>query len=322
MISQKCAIIEIGSNAVKYIVGRLNDDQLEILKDESHVTKLAENSKLALNSEEKILAEESIDRTLKKIWSLHFDALVDMGVPYNNIKFVATAALRGAKNRHSIEVEFEQIFHKNITVITEAEECNYALYGSRLGIKDNSENFMVFDAGAGSTEFIFMEDYEVVANTSIPLGAQSIKEQYFNNDEERYTLPHLMQVCNVLKPEFRSFLDKFIKYINKSQICIGIGGGIISIRTIQQQIASCDFKVVHDTIIEFDSLHTLMYQLSNKTNEERKTIVGLTPDRADIIIPSICIIYSALHAYNIKKIHVSNWGVRQAILFEELKYLV
>ena len=74
--------------------------------------------------------------------------------------------------------------------------------------------------------------------------------------------------------------------------------------------------------LSFEKLKSMHDMLSSYSYDERITVLGLKPDRADVIIPAAKIFLSAMKHAEIEKIYVPQIGLSDGIihqLYEEHK---
>ena len=165
------AVIDIGTNATKLLVGKVNRGVITPIYRARDVTRLSENF-----FESRRLRPEAIGRTAEAV-----SRFVSHALRYNpeSIRIVATSAARDALNRAELISAIERGTGIKTEIISGEQEAQWAYDGVLSDHAVAREAAVVFDLGSGSTELILGEDGIVRARHSYPLGAtrllQSLK---------------------------------------------------------------------------------------------------------------------------------------------------
>jgi exopolyphosphatase/guanosine-5'-triphosphate,3'-diphosphate pyrophosphatase len=157
---------------------------------------------------------------------------------------------------------------------------------------------LYIDVGGGSTELTLIKDKKVAAQKSFNVGTLRM---LFNKIE---------------KDEWDGFKQWVKKHTADAKPLHAIGSGG-NINKLFKMSSKKDNK--H---LSFDKLKSMHDMLSSYTYEERITVLGLKPDRADVIIPAAKIFLSAMKHAEIEKIYVPQIGLSDGIihqLYEEYK---
>ncbi len=315
---KKYAVIEIGSNAIKYLsVVSNKNKKIDVKKDDSYVTRLTKNKK------DNLLCEKAINLNLNKIWELVFNATIDEKIKKENISIVATASLR---NVDPIQLEdFLSKIENNtkipVRILSGDEEAHYSCKGIQMGTISDT-NFTTFDTGGGSTEFAFYdtEEKKIINTFSLPIGAVKIMEHFFDpfTFKSKYDIN---QVLEKIEELFFNDLELYNTAINfkKYPLLIGTGGGPAFLGCLINKVKTLNPSMIHNTSITKDQIYANIIELNELDLKERLKIAYLKSDRADIIVASSCIIYAILKILNKSEFIFSNYGLRYAILSEMIE---
>ena len=85
----------------------------------------------------------------------------------------------------------------------------------------------------------------------------------------------------------------------------GIGGTATSIASVILQLKKYDRSAVHGYVLTIDNVLKAIKLFNSNTVEERKKIVGLQPERADVILGATVLLYEIMLHVGIDKITVS-----------------
>ncbi len=144
------AVIDLGSNSFHMLVTRLLAESVQTVDKVKRKVRLASG----LNSEN-VLSEEAMLRGLECL-SFFAERLQD--IPEQNIKVVATATLRIAKNADEFLARAEKILNRKINLLSGIQEAE-TIY---LGVAHTSNcegKRLVLDIGGASTELIVGEEF-------------------------------------------------------------------------------------------------------------------------------------------------------------------
>jgi exopolyphosphatase/guanosine-5'-triphosphate,3'-diphosphate pyrophosphatase len=152
--------------------------------------------------------------------------------------------------------------------------------------------------GGGSTELSLMSKKGVVASTSFKIGTVRMLNE------------------KVIKSEWSDMKDWLLQYKNdfKDILCVGAGGNINKIAKL--------FGRVPEKTLPFNNLEYALSHLKRFTLQERIELMGLRPDRADVIIPAAEIFYFIMKTMDAGLLLVPKIGLSDgmvSLLYREIK---
>ena len=136
------AVIDLGSNSFHMLIARQLADSVQIVDKVKRKVRLASGL-----DENNILSNESIERGLE---CMRFFAERLQDFPKQNIRIVATATLRLAKNRDDFISQANQILGHNIQLLSGVDEAK-TIYKGVAYTSNIKGNKLVFDIGGAST---------------------------------------------------------------------------------------------------------------------------------------------------------------------------
>ena len=165
------AVIDVGTNSVKFHVGQLGDDGVwTTVADRADVSRLGEGIQ-----ETGAIASAAMERTAQAIASMAAEAA---GLAVDGVTAVGTMGLRTATNSQ----EFLDLVKKRcglaIEIISGDEECRIAYLAVRSASGLTDGNLVVFDTGGGSSQFTFGDGDRVERQFSVNVGAVRYTERF------------------------------------------------------------------------------------------------------------------------------------------------
>ncbi len=290
----KFAAIDIGSNAVRLLFSNVYDDNGIITFKKAELIRVP----IRLGEDSFLNGKISPKKTDKLITAMKaFKHLIDV---YDAIDYraCATSAMRDAENRWDIIDRVRQEAGIKIEIIDGKTEADI-IYANHIEEHlDKSSAYLYIDIGGGSTEITLFSKNKAVVSQSFNIGT-------------------IRMLHNQIDKEYWSYFKNWIREITKGYkplIAIGSGGNInklwrMSGRKPNKPLSTAKIK----NLYEF---------LESYTYEERVKVLGLNPDRADVIITASKILLSVLKNANIEKIIIPQIGLSDGIvhqLYEKYK---
>lgn len=300
----KQAVIEIGTNSVKYTVGELKDGMVSFPKDVNKVTRLGES--LEKNGE---LLPEAIERTARVVGEYAQAAHTDGA---EQLDIVGTMALRSALNTNDFARRVKDLAFMDLRVISGAEEARLSFEALMCDIPDVAmHDMLMFDLGGGSTEFVYSSLGKITRAFSVNVGSVRLCEKFLP------MAPCPLSAITRLKAVVRA---EFVKHGVKGypDYLVGTGGNLTTLFMIKEQMTEFKAETLTGSIMSKTELEALIKTLAGKTLEERKAMPGMNPDRADIVLAGACIVSTIMELSEIRSVTLSLRGLRHALLAEML----
>lgn len=286
---EKYAAIDIGSNALRALIANVvtdNKGNVNFYKNSLVRVPIRLGEDTFTSGE---ISKQNIKRIVKAIKAFKNIIKIHKVVDFNAY---ATSALREAKNSHLIVKFIKEKTGIKIDLIDGKKEASLISSVNFFHGIDKKSNFLYVDVGGGSTEFSVLCNGERIHEKSFKLGTVRLLNNIVKDDTWR---------------EIKNWItDKTLNISNLS--LIGTGGNINKIHKIT---SSKDYDP-----ISYYSLSTLFDSMNRLTYKERITKYQLNPDRADVILPALCIYLKALKWSGSKKIYVPKIGLSDGMIQE------
>ncbi len=296
------AAIDVGTNSVKLHVGELLDDgEWRTVTDRSVITRLGEGI-----HETGRLGEEPLRRTVDAIADL---AGLARSEGAEQIVVVGTAGLRQAANSDEFLAAVRERAGVEVEVISGEEEARLSYLAAAEALDLGEGRLGVFETGGGSSQFTFGEGGRVTERFSLDLGAVPVTERFGLDravGEETVAAARESIASQLETLAGRPPLD----------VLAGIGGAITNLAGVQLGLEHYDPGRVRGLELEAAEVDRQIELYRTRDAEERRSIQGLEPKRAEVILAGACIVRTVLEQLGRDSLTVSDQGLRHGVLLE------
>jgi len=297
------AAIDVGSNTIRLLIGRIEGKRITRLRCEMVITRLA-----AGITETGLLKAENIEKSLSVLKNFsHLSSTYKV----SHLKAVGTSALREAKNSEEFIRRVLSETGIKIEVISGREEAELTAKGVIFDLPENRSS-LIIDIGGGSTEWILCEDSFPVEMGTVPTGVVKLFDNHIKSD------PPSNDDVDALKKEIGTILERLkVKigyFINGNTVFIGTAGTITTLAAIDLGLETYNHEKIHMHSISLQRLCEIADGLMRVSLGARKRIKGLEPERADLIIPGILFTISIMELFGFPAVFVSDNGLLEGTL--------
>lgn len=297
------AVIDIGTNSIKFCLAESDGKGgFNVVKDANDIARLGEGLR-----ETGVISGEALERNAQSVKNFA-DTAKQAGA--DEIAVVGTMALRTAKNTPEFAARVKELCGLDVRVVPGEEEARLAFVAAASAVKGAGDR-VVFDTGGGSTEFVFGSGANITKRFSVNVGAVRITEQFFGDDP--VAAGSIEKACAEIESNLNSGGLDPVKF---GGMVVGMGGTITSMASVKFKMDKYDPDVVHGSDMTEADVDSQIAQYSKMKIEERKTIKGLQPKRADVILAGACIVKTVLKMLGAPKFTVSDRGLRHAMMLE------
>lgn len=306
---QKIAAIDIGSNAIRMIVGKITD---------SWEVQPVESIRLPLRLGQDVftlgkLQESTIQQAIEAFG--HFRRVAD-DFEVTKIRAIATSAMREASNGYILVDRITQATKIPIEVISGDEEARLVHRAVSDVIKLNGKRAVLIDIGGGSVEVTISENGNIVSTESYNMGTVRLLQKLDGNKEPGFSLlSHPKRPFALLVREYaeaaRKRIDREIGS-EKVDLCIATGGNVEEIGKLRQKL----LKQTSSELIRPAELQELIERINDLNVKDRVRKLKLRPDRADVILPAAIVLQLIARETGAKQIHIPNVGLKDGLLAE------
>ena len=296
------AVIDVGTNSVKFHVGeRHADGSWRTVVDRAELTRLGEGL-----AEHGLIGPEPLERTAAAIAGMVEDAKRSGALA---IAAVGTAGLRIARNGGDVIDAIQARTGIAVEVIPGDEESRLAYLAVKTGLGLAEGSLVVFDTGGGSTQFTFGHGSAVDERFSVDVGAVRYTE--------RFGLAGAV-TPEVLRDALAAISGDLARIDGRPAPdgLVAMGGAVTNITAVKHGLATYDPDVVQGTVLDRAEIDRQIEFYRTRDVEGRRTIVGLQPKRADVILAGACIVRTVMEKLGQETLTVSDRGLRHGLLVE------
>jgi len=290
----KRAVIDIGTNSLRLLVADMEKGVIMSGKKYVRMIRLGE-----MVDQSREIGEKALERCMDALDELVKIAL-DEGV--ENIKALATSAVRDAGNRDEIVRRIQASFPIEVDILSGDEEAEMGYFGI-LSSFPGQGLFIMFDIGGGSTEFAVGNKEKIFYKRSLDIGAVRMTEQFIKSD------PVDLDESRRLKKYVRNIIESELGNIASFEkgIAVGIGGTITTLGAIKLKMENYNRGKIHLSRIGLDEIGEMISEFAECPLESRRNIIGLDSERADIIYAGSIILHEVMDFFGCKDIIVSDY---------------
>ena len=296
------AVIDIGTNSVKFLVGeRTPDRALRAIADRGEVTRLGEGLDRSGR-----LSDAAIERTVVAVAGMIDEARRDGAL---EIAAVGTAGLRIAENRDAFVDALRERTGIAVEVISGDEEARLAYIAATSTLPVGDGRLAVFDSGGGSSQFTFGRPGDPEERFSVDVGAAKYTERFGLDGS----------VSSEVVSDALAAIGADLSRLDErpeTESVVGMGGTSTNLAAIRLGLGEYDPDAVHGTRLDVAELDRQIELFRNSDAEARRSIAGLQPNRAEVILAGACIVRTILTKLGHDAFLVSDRGLRHGLFME------
>jgi exopolyphosphatase / guanosine-5'-triphosphate,3'-diphosphate pyrophosphatase len=209
---------------------------------------------------------------------------------------VATSATRDAPNRDAVASVVEGRLRAPMRILSGEEEAAVSFAGARLAV-DGDGSVLVVDVGGGSTELVRGGPSGPEGAISLQLGAVRQTERHLAHDPPR------SEELVALRAEARALIGPAIAAVGGPAPVVGVAGTATSLAAID--IRAYDRDRVHRRRLTLETVDRIAARLAAMTVAERRSVPGLDPERAGVIVAGALIVAEAVRASGASELMIS-----------------
>jgi len=282
----KFAAIDVGSNAVRLLLSRVIENGGEpFFKKESLV-------RIPIRLGEDAFSQSRISREKEANLIKTMSGFRYLMEAYEAMDYIAcaTSAMREAENGNEIVERIRDASGIRLEIIDGRQEADI-INSNHIEKRLNPDlSYLYVDVGGGSTELTLFSRGESVSSRSFNIGTVRLLK-------------------NLVRKSDWQEMKKWIKENTSSYpeiSAIGSGGNINKIFRLSRK---SDSKP-----ITLKNIKSIYKSLASYTLEERIKVMGLRPDRADVILPAAEIYVSVMRWSGITQMFVPQIGLSDGLI--------
>lgn len=298
--ADRYAVIDVGSNSVRLLVGELlTDGTYRVLDDEKESTRLGQGLMST-----GLLSAQSMLRTAETIARMRG---ISQGYGVSRLRVFGTSATRDATNQREFLALVRELAGVSLEVLSEEDEARAAHRSVAAGFDIGETPTAVVDIGGGSTEIVLSTKGAIEHLCSIRMGAVRLTEMFVPHDEKtvRRMRRYVRRALEIALPEV-PFAPNLV---------VGTGGTFTSLAAIASDRAPSAGGGEGEELRRSEVRH-LLDRLGDMSLRDRMRVPRLNPERADIIVAGAAIAEGVLRHLNANRLRVHDRGIRDGIMLE------
>jgi len=309
--SQRRAVIDVGTNSVKLLVAQVSGRRVDPLLEQSEQTRLGIGF-----YETHRLQPAAIAQTARAVAGFARKAAEWSAV---STRVIATSAARDALNQDELIEAIRTTSGLAVEVISGEQEADWAFRGVATTLLFVGQPLLIVDVGGGSTEFILGEGDHQQFGHSFRLGTVRLMEQLPHSDPPT---PEEWERCRVTLTEYlaqqvRPVIESELRTFSSSTVQLVATGGTSSIMArIELGLTSFDRGRIEALRLTQAQIRRQRERLWGVELVDRKKIIGLPADRADVILTGVAIYEVLMALFGFPDLRVSTRGLRFAALLD------
>lgn len=312
------AVIDVGTNSVKLLVADVRGQEVLPVWEGSKQTRLGKSF-----YETHRLQTDPILKTAEAV--AHFAARA-RDLQALSVRVIATSAARDATNAAELTESILRASGLETAIISGEQEADWAFAGVTTDSELRQRPLLLLDVGGGSTEFILGHGKEHHMRESFPLGTVRLLERLPHSD------PPTENQLSSYRHWLRDFLDvqvrpklELVLAREKSRLTpseeirlVGTGGTATVLASMEAELTTFDRERLEATRLTRDRVQWHVERLWALPLSERKTIIGLPPNRADVILAGTAIYEAVMERFDFDALRITTRGLRFAAVTQEL----
>jgi exopolyphosphatase / guanosine-5'-triphosphate,3'-diphosphate pyrophosphatase len=293
----RVAVVDLGTNTTRLLVAEVEDGALTELDKQTTITRLGQGVDATGQ-----LADEAMDR-VRAALAKYRGIMDEQGV--TETIAVATSAMRDAANGPAFRDELSERFGIDARTISGDEEARLTFLGAtggRTPAAERPSETVVVDIGGGSTEYVIgspasAPDFHV----STQMGSVRHTERFLKSDP-----PEHDELVALAEDVWR-VIDEHVpvRYREETTEGIAVAGTATTLAAIDQELDPYDPEKVHGYRVSLAAAERIQAMLAALPLERRRTVTGLHPDRAPMIVAGVTILVESIRAFGLDEIEVS-----------------
>lgn len=225
-------------------------------------------------------------------------------------RLLATSATRDAGNRELFLRRIMQETGFRVQLLSGEQEAQLSFVGA-LSDQPELDQILVCDIGGGSTEFVFGQGRNIQQAVSIDIGSRRLTERFFTNDVSvQKAVVRCRGFC-------QNELQRYFPTPPFPGLCMVVGGTASTLAMMAASVSIEEPEKIHGYRLYAGALSELVEKLAKLTIPQRQKLVGLHPQRADVILTGAIIVETILSFFDMHFVDVSLRDLLYGVFLQE-----
>ena len=232
-------------------------------------------------------------------------------IPAERTYAVATAAMREASNGQDFCQQIASETGLSLHIIAGDEEARLSLLGSGAVLSpETRQDFLLFDIGGGSTEFVRAQRGSVVDAISRKMGVVRLVEAHLHSNPPSHDDYQAMKrTCQQHLHAVEAYWQANSGQQRVPPALVGTAGTITTLAAVDLNMHTYDANIINQHSISRSRFQALKEQLLNMSLEQRQAIPAIEAGRADLMIAGIAIMDAIFEQWQHDTVRVVDAGL-------------
>lgn len=303
------AVVDIGTNSVKLLVGDVAAAQVTPVFEASRQTRLGREF-----YPHRVLQPGPVAETAAAVADFHRQAR-ELGA--TAVRVVATSAAREAVNADDLRQAVRAAAGLEIEVLSGEQEARWGFTGVTTDPGLALQPILLLDVGGGSTEFSLGRRRDLRFHQSLALGAVRLLSELAPADPPAAAglARGQRRVREQLETDLAPALcPRLAEFAGDAVWLVGTGGTATILAMMAQGLTGFvrervdGFQLARCAVVEW------LERLWSLPLARRRQIPGLPPERADVILTGVLIYDTVMATFGFEMLHVTTRSLRYAAL--------
>ena len=304
----RTASIDIGTNTIRLLISEQIGEVISKLYVNRVITRLGEG----FSEDTRLLNPNAVERSLTALKTFS-EVIKKYNV--NKIRAVATSVVRESENGSEFIKQVAVKTGLRVEVISGEEEAKLTVLGVLNSVSVKAKEFIIFDIGGGSTEYVHIENSNIINLVSTNLGVVHLTEEFLKSEKE--TEQELAQLSLNIQKTLQENLENFDITNKEGLILIGTAGTPTTLAAINLKLEEYKPELVNNFVLTQEMVLSTIENLIKIPKKDRAKIMGLEEGREDILIAGALILIETLRKHSQNSVIVSDGGVLEGIAYSQ-----
>ena len=298
------AVIDLGTNTCNLLIAdTFPDGSFSVIYDRKLPVKLGRGG-----IHKEILLPEAIQRGISAFQG-HAQVIKDYGA--DEVKVIATSAMRGASNSDQFISKIKELFGWQIEVIDGEREAELIFEGVRLSLPEGLGKYMIVDIGGGSIEFILANEDKMIWKRSFNVGIARVLELFVISDPVRPD--EIAEIENWFDENLKELWEIIELY--QPSVLVGCSGAFDTFMDIYEEVDP-DLKIREASEFPLNEFRRIHHQLIESESESRSRMKGMDKIRVEMIVIASVFTNFILRKAGIKTLIHTHYALKEGVMRE------
>jgi exopolyphosphatase/guanosine-5'-triphosphate,3'-diphosphate pyrophosphatase len=308
MEARTIAILDLGTNTFHLLIIQKTENGLKVLHKEKNPVKIGKGG-IAKG----FIATEAYERAIKTVSGFK-ETADSFGV--TETYATATSAIRNARNGYQLIKDIKAKTNIDVQIISGEREAELIYLGVKSAMELGKSTSLAIDIGGGSVEFILCNSETIFWKGSFEIGGQRLLDMFHKSDP--ISSEDTQSLVDYLEEKLVPLMDAATIY--KPVTLVGASGAFDTLVDIDTNKKGLNFSIEDEKeyTLLVDEFEKIFFDIVSKNKEDRLRIPGMIEMRVDMIVVACSLIYFIISRFNIQKIRVSSYALKEGVLHKVL----